>query len=212
MLLGGIRLEMASSALRNENEMKKLIVLLLLAGCAGSPKNLNKIGELEMKESTAYADESGYTLGVIRHDPTVDIYYWETELTANLVQIWDLLPVVYYELGIPMEMNKPSVKVRGSLFFETKRIGGKRLGAYLDCGIDVTGPIANSHKVHLGVFTKLEEVHDKRTRVITQISSWAQRQYVSANMMPCRSKGVLERLIAERVAELLRIYPFKENG
>lgn len=117
---------------------------------------------------------------------------------------WGVLGHTYDQLGIPIEYADPGSSGLGNPGFLARRIDGDRMAAFLDCGSDFAGPLANQHDITLTVVTTLAPAGPESTEVTTLVDAWCRPRAVSGNQLHCTSKGVLERRIAESVAEALR--------
>ena len=132
-----------------------------------------------------------------------DMEFVASELPVARALAWGVLPGVYQQLGIPVTNSNPQSFQVGNLGFEVQRVDGKRMNHFLDCGTSRGGPIASSHQVTLVVLTKLVEVSDERTEVSSVVDGTAVHRSTAGYPVDCRSRETLEKLIADRVAEVL---------
>lgn len=122
------------------------------------------------------------------------------DIPAAIDSVWMVLPRVYEMLGIPDVGAEPEQRLYGSLEFRVRRIEGKRLSTYIDCGMGATAvPYADDYQVTMSVTTRLEPGEDGGTTAITMVSASGRPRAVSGNPVHCQSKGVLESRVADLV-------------
>jgi hypothetical protein len=116
-------------------------------------------------------------------------------------RLWSQLPAVYTELGLPapvMDESIWTVEVRNHT--ATRRIGDIRMSQILDCGSDMTGQLADTHRIRLSVRTWLEPAGGENTEVRTRVDALASSMERSATFS-CSSRGELEARIAQALEE-----------
>lgn len=175
-------------------------VSAVASGCSSVPA---RGGEAA---TTPAFEERRHTLRVGGYAP-VDLYN-EPSIRKFTVDAapraaWGVLGHTYDQLGIPIEYADPAANGIGNPGYSARRIGGDRMAAFLDCGSDFSGPLANQHEITLTVVTTLAPAGPESTEVTTLVDAWGKPRAVSGNPIHCVSKGVLERRIAESVAEAL---------
>jgi xanthine dehydrogenase molybdopterin-binding subunit B len=82
----------------------------------------------------------------------------------------------------------------------TRRIGDIRMSQILDCGSDMTGQLADTHRIRLSVRTWLEPAGGENTEVRTRVDALASSMERSATFS-CSSRGELEARIAQALEE-----------
>lgn len=123
---------------------------------------------------------------------------------APVDSVWPVLPRVYEILGIADAGADPARNVFGALEFRPRRIEGKRLSTYIDCGMGVTAvPKADDYAVTMSVLTDLTPADGNETVVTTRTQATAKPRGVSGDPVQCQSKGVLETRVAELVLWVL---------
>src|SRR3970040_1379151 len=81
-----------------------------------------------------------------------DIFVGESALAADPASVWKLLPVVWAELDLPVaQASNTARSMRSGVFRAPRRIAGKPLADYFDCGYSVAGPRVNLWDVFLEV-------------------------------------------------------------
>jgi hypothetical protein len=87
--------------------------------------------------------------------------------------------------------------------FRTRRIDGRRMSRFLDCGSTMTGAVADSYQVAISVRSTVDAVAETTASLTTEVEGTAQSRETRSGGLHCTSTGALERLIAERVEALL---------
>ncbi len=124
---------------------------------------------------------------------------------APLDSVWLALPQVYDLLGISEVGAAPEEKLFGSRGFRVRRIEGKRLSTYLDCGSGATAvPRADDYEVTLSVLTSLSQPATGGTTVLTTVDATAKPRAVASNPVHCSSEGTLELRLWELLVEALQ--------
>lgn len=118
--------------------------------------------------------------------------------------VWAALQVVYDELEIPLAVVNAAGRYLGNSNFSPRRIAGQRLSRFLDCGYGMTAtPLADEYRISMGVITRISPAEGGGTLLLTELVANADRRDASADPVRCATKGRLERMIAEMVAEQL---------
>lgn len=123
---------------------------------------------------------------------------------APLDSVWLALPVVFERLGIPDAGAAPDEKLFGTRGYRARRVEGKRLSTYLDCGSGATAvPRADDYEVTLSVLTSLSAPATGGTMVLTSVDATAKPRSRAGNPVHCASEGTLELRVWELLVELL---------
>ena len=117
--------------------------------------------------------------------------------------VWAILPGIYETLGIPIGGSSPELMKLGNPGFRARRVDGKRMGQYLDCGITPSGVLADVYDVTLTIATQVVKGSEGGAVVTTTMDAWAEPRMTRGDPIHCRSKGTLEQRVAEMVAEKL---------
>lgn len=119
-------------------------------------------------------------------------------IDAPVDRVWDALGAVYEELEIPVGELDRSRGLMGNAGFRARRIAGRRMAEYVDCGHGVAGPKANEYAVRVALFTTVR-AHERGTELVTDMDATARPRDVSGGTIHCTSEGQLEALIVQRV-------------
>jgi hypothetical protein len=89
----------------------------------------------------------------------------------------------------------------GTLYLRPpRRLGGKPLSYYLDCGTGMTGPHADTDRVSLAFGAFVDSLPNQRTRIgWALVASAVRREGFSSPPITCESLGNLEQAVANGV-------------
>lgn len=128
------------------------------------------------------------------------------DVTAPVDRVWQVLPEVYRELGLEGAADAGIRTVTSSARSYTRRMFGEPATRFVDCGRGQFGvEIASTYTIHLTVRTTVQPGSTpSASRLESRVQAYA-RNNDGANALAsqCRSKGMLEGLIALRVLEKL---------
>lgn len=165
-------------------------ILLSLAACATSGTGARQ----ESDERIIVSGDATGTVADVRI--TREDYVPSAVLDAPRETVWELLPAVYEELGLPEPGADRSIWTVAVVDHRTsRRIGSMRMSTLISCGSDLTGQNADTHRIRMTVRTWLEAEGEgtiARTRVEATASSTEGR----ASVISCTSRGELENRIA----------------
>ncbi len=186
---------------------KKIFMVLVLAACgacAGGPDAARPGPEPEPRVSISTAPGS---MGGLRlyNEASVGVRHVEFPMDSVLLG----LAQVYEMLGIPDHGVNPAGTEYGNPSFRGRRIEGKRLSRYIDCGMGVTAiPNADDYQVTLMVLSRVSAADEGGTMVVTTVDATAKPRAVSGNPVHCQSKGTLET----RLGDLLLLVLLQVRG
>ncbi len=135
----------------------------------------------------------------LRHDPTVG----ERTVSSPVTEVWAVLPEVFGQLEIETSTVDPSEALIGNAGYRARRIEGRRLSAYLDCGRSFGREYADQYAVTLSVLVQLLTAPDGSTTVRTILDAYARDPSLSSSSLHCTTRGSLERRIGDLVIERL---------
>jgi hypothetical protein len=137
----------------------------------------------------------------------------ETEVDASVrrvtapagpSQVWGVMPTVLEALDVEIETFDATVMAIGNTNFSPRRLDGRRMSRYLDCGTNFGRPNADRYRVSLYLMVLLEGVDAESTSVTTVLDAYARPMDVAGGAVHCTSEGRLERRIEELVLEHLQ--------
>ncbi len=133
----------------------------------------------------------------------------EGSVDAAADQVWRVLPLAWSDSRVKEgEPDATTRSLRSGLFRVPRRIAGKPLADFFDCGFTISGPRVNLWDVYIDVVTSAVAESAVRTRVATIISVSAKpRDGSSTSAVLCTSKGELERIILGNVRSRLGLGP-----
>ena len=140
---------------------------------------------------------------------TVEMYneagMGESTILAPSRDVWRVLTDVYERLEIPVTKRTPSMLEMGNLGYKARRVEGRRMSRYVDCGSNLTGQLANSYEVTLSVITRLTDGPEGATVVTTTVDAFGKPRGTSGNEVHCQSRQTLEKRVPELIAEMLGV-------
>ena len=170
--------------------MAGCLILVSVTACATSGPGARQ----ESDERVIVSGDATGTVADVRI--TREDYVPSAVLDAPRAKVWELLPAVYQELGLPEPGADRSTWTVAVVDHRTsRRIGNMRMSTLISCGSDLTGQNADTHRIRMTVRTWLEAEGEgtiARTRVEATASSTEGR----ASVISCTSRGELENRIA----------------
>jgi hypothetical protein len=120
-------------------------------------------------------------------------------------QVWDALPAIYTELGIPEVGQDPATRTVGNgSFIVTRTLAGEPLSRFLLCGTTAFGaPLADEARVQIDVRTTVSAEGAESSVRTTLVATARANRGTSADTVPCNSTGRLEARIATLVRQKL---------
>jgi hypothetical protein len=124
--------------------------------------------------------------------------------------VWSMIPHIFNELGLPATESAdstdhafltPYLEVKGQLF-------GRRNHDFFQCQDNGFGmELADNANMIIALLMHVVPTGDGRTLLRTQVDGRARRRDIATNVVDCASTGVLEKALAEMVAQRLREMP-----
>lgn len=174
---------------------------LAVTGCAssGSSDEIGRSGTGLTSVAVGQLSSSQPTVDV-RNEASVS----EGAVEAPLRSVWNVMPTVFGRLQIETNYIDPSTGTIGNGNFRPRRLGGRSMSTFLDCGSGLTGPYADAYAVRMSLLVQLSPAPGGGTTVRTAIDAYAEDRAVSARPIHCISRGTLERQIRSMIDELLQ--------
>lgn len=124
-------------------------------------------------------------------------------IMAPSENVWQVLPSVFEQLEIPITRRDPRLPEIGNLGYLARRVEGRRMGNFIDCGTNLSGQLANLYEIQLSIITRLSDGPEGTTVVTTTVNAYGQPRTTSGNQVHCQSRETLEKRVAELIAEKL---------
>jgi hypothetical protein len=174
---------------------------LAVTGCASGSSSSDDVGRGGTGlTSVAVGQLSSAAPTVeVRNEASVS----ESSVSGSLRTVWNVMPNVFERLQIEMNYIDSGAGVIGNGNFRPRRLGGRSLSTYLECGSGLTGPYADAYAVRMSLLVQLSPAPEGRTLVRTSIDAYAEDRAVNSRPIHCTSKGVLERQIWDMIGQLL---------
>jgi hypothetical protein len=168
--------------------------LLVLAACASG--GTGSTAEAPAPPPRINAVGNGYDVRIGSGGATSAV-----ALRAAPEAAWTALLATYQKMGIPLSSVDAAQRTASAVDLEVRRrLAGKSLSEYLDCGSNLTGLIANSYRVRLTVTSTLAPGAQGGSTLQTSVSASATSpQGASSAPVNCATTGRLEAEIAQRV-------------
>lgn len=175
-----------------------LLTALYLIGCAGGPAP--RRSEPRVVDTTGDLASPG--AAQTRPAETIRISN-ESSVSAHVVEaplerVWTALQEVYQELELPVSRFEPAEGFIGNDGFNVRRIDGRRMSRYLDCGQGMTGPHADDYAITMSLYTVVD-THGQGTELVIDLDAMGRPRDTAGNTVHCVSEGRLEALILERL-------------
>lgn len=121
-------------------------------------------------------------------------------IPAPPAQVWRKLLEVYRELELPLaRVDSAGMTISNPTFEVRRQLAGRSLSTHLNCGINLTGEIANQRRIRMTLVSSVRAVADGST-VNTSLQAGALADGgASADAVACSSRGALEETIVSRV-------------
>lgn len=124
-------------------------------------------------------------------------------INATPDAVYDVLQVVYLELGVEVKTLDPNSRVVGNKRFQKMyRLGGSSLDTYMGCGLSATGPVTNNSRLTMSLISQVVPA-TAGSELRTVLSGYAEDLSVSKGSMSCTSTGKLEERIQQSVRDHL---------
>lgn len=128
------------------------------------------------------------------------------EVDAPKARVYDAVALVMKDLKIPLDHDDVAFGTIGNATLQLRAFfAGSQLSRYVECGLGVLGPNANSWKVHMALMTFVDSLGPTRTRVRVALSAGAADPAgATKESTMCGTTGVLEDKISALLAKQLR--------
>ncbi|MHB1193551.1 MAG: hypothetical protein ACYC6F_10940 [Longimicrobiales bacterium] len=182
---------MSQVALQGRRGLASVAVAVLLAGCAGAAPGTQdpSVVSILTGDGTTIQIQRGADIRV------------NQSVTVGPDRAWDVLPLVYAELGIEPDIHDPARHVLGASAHRfSTRILNRNASDFFDCGLDpgIQRPLADQVPITARVVTEVHALSGG-AELRTIVEGTARRTGGSAGTAACRSTGLMEVLVGEMV-------------
>ncbi|MGE0158903.1 MAG: hypothetical protein AB7T31_05780 [Gemmatimonadales bacterium] len=174
------------------------VALCALAACTSAPPRAGSAPTLTTVFVVPPADRTPRGIE-LRHEATVG----ERTVSGTVSEVWAVLPAIFEQLEIETTTVDPAQGVIGNSGYRARRVEGRRLSDYMDCGRSFGREYADQYTVTLAVLVQLVTAADGRTVVRTILDGYARDPSTSGSSVHCITWGSLERRIGDLVVERL---------
>lgn len=127
------------------------------------------------------------------------------QIPGSPEEVWSALRAVYDELELEVTAADPGTGVLAARQNRMRSLGGERNSHWVDCGNDLTGPVADKSFITFDVVSQVTRVSATATELQVQVQARGRRRDNASGELICSSEGELEQEIHERTA--LRMVP-----
>ncbi len=176
------------------------LVAFVAGGCAGAAGGGGSEDAPSLpNQRRTVVRVGGYRPVDIYNEPGVGI----RTIDVAAATVWRVVGGVYAQLEIPIEHTNPPVMEIGNQGYRARRIGGDRMNTFVDCGSDLSGPLANRYDITLSVITRITSKGEESSEILTIVDAFGRPSAVSGNPIHCQSRGTLEQRVAQAIATAL---------
>ncbi|MBC7896835.1 MAG: hypothetical protein H7066_15570 [Cytophagaceae bacterium] len=130
------------------------------------------------------------------------------DVAAPPMKVFRAASMVLTNLRIAIDVSDSTAGLVGAAkLTRSRNLGGRALSRYLECGSNMTGPRADSHRVQMPLLLMLDPGTEGTTRLrIALVASAQDNSGTSTQAVVCATTGVLEgelrKAIKDQIAEL----------
>jgi hypothetical protein len=180
----------------SESGFVRLVGLMALGGCASSGASAPPSPEAQPVELRRGIEG---TQTVIQQGAVVT-----ATVDAPMQPAWTALQAAYGDLGMKVTVRDAMAHQLGSEGLRLVRLADHRASWYVDCGSDLSGPIADNARVLVTVLTALQAHPGGGIDVGTKLNAEARYRGALEGVRDCASTGKLEAAIVQRLQEHLK--------
>ena len=163
------------------------ILLAVVGACA--PASNMPVPSNDRDREIITIDDSGTPVQI-----TVDRDPSRHKVPAGVNPSWNSLASVFESLGIPLEYaNARTHTVGNTRFIATRSLARQPMSRFLRCGMGITGPLADTHRIQMNISTELKAMGTDTTAVFTRIEAKGSPiNGTSGGAAICVTTGMLE--------------------
>jgi len=178
--------------------------LVLAAGCSSGGSGPSEQGATPVTDTRVTSE--GLNASGVNYDLThnEDRTVIRNTILAPLDSVWAELPGVFLELDIePTTVDQQKHIIANTSFLVRRTLGGVQLNRYVNCGMDVMGPLAAHMNVTMSLVVQAVPDSAQVTTLRTQMTATGIEAASSSSRVDCASTGSLELRIARMVNDIL---------
>jgi hypothetical protein len=119
------------------------------------------------------------------------------QLNASRDRVWSALMATHDAIGTTPSVLDAGAGTASFVHQNSRRLMGRPLSAYIDCGRGSSGPRADIYSVTIKVNQVLRAQGTTSTTVHTIVTGWAKPMGMTGDAVQCFTVGTLEKKIAE---------------
>ncbi|HSJ05856.1 MAG TPA: hypothetical protein VK936_04080 [Longimicrobiales bacterium] len=175
-------------------------IAVLLPGCAAQGHSPLRPAD-DGRQTVVVTTQAGTAEAILRRDTHVAV----ASLPATRSEAWEPLLDAWAEVGLPEPVaDRRAFTVSISNHPIQRRLARTPLSQYLSCGISISGPNADSHRIRLTVNALLEGAGEERSVLHVRVEAVAHStEGASATPIQCATLGKLEAAIVNYVQRRL---------
>jgi hypothetical protein len=176
--------------------------LALLAACA--PASSNNPPSTPAPDRVLVIDSDGQA---VRRSTAGEIA--RATFLASVDRVWPAMVLAYADLGIePSVADRAAGKYGNGSFNPPRRIAGRPLSEFFDCGSGLTGPLIDSGRLTASVITTIQPGDAGQTTATTYATGTLRRnEGTSTGPAVCSSTGALEERLRRSIETRLSAGP-----
>lgn len=130
----------------------------------------------------------------------------QTRFEAPAGKVWAAAERVFYDLKIATDVRDSSSGFVGvKSLTKSSALAGKPMSAWLNCGIDMTGPKADIYRITLALIAIVTPVSATQSELgVGFVGSGLDMRGSSANPVMCATSGRLEVSFVERAGKIIK--------
>lgn len=181
--------------LKLRRDRRPPFILLAIVGCASAGTTSEQVAR---QPAVYQSNETGVVFGDRPKATSVS-------LTSAPNVVATATRLVYKQLDIPVTIDDPKThQIGNNSFHRTRTFAGQSMTEWVNCGMTVTGPKAESYRVYLSVLTDVVPDGHGGTDLHTLLVASAQDMAGSStDPVTCGSTGKFESMFIERVVNLI---------
>jgi hypothetical protein len=168
------------------------IAMLAAAGCATKHSGSAPVAvpRATTERIETYGENVLVTTGT-------DAYVATTTLPSAPTRVFQVLPLVLTELGLPpMKIDTSALAIETQSVAVRRQLAGTPLGTYFNCGGANGIPNTTSYTLRISGWVQVEPSAIGTTSLRTRVEATARQEGVQQGAVLCSSKGKLEEKIA----------------